>query len=229
MSASSGRRRNRLRSAVPLAIGTLAVGLASCASAAAVPEDFVYRARIDDCRITTPQLATIFRISDRLLVSAAHPFEGIRSFEVLDVNGDSIEADLVALRPEKDVALLWLQEPQDSGAVALASQPVEPDTPVEIVTFDREGALVIQAGRAVRLANVTLDGEDPRQGIELQADIEAGDSGAPVLFDDRVVGVVFASSRGRESGWAVSAAEVNSLVATLPDQPVPLVLGCGAG
>jgi S1-C subfamily serine protease len=191
-----------------------------------VPEDYVYRARIDDCRITTPQLGTVFRVSDRLLVTAAHPFEDIRSFELLDVNAETVEADLVARRSEKDLALLWLRQPASTASVTLASEPVPADTPVQIVTFDREGNLFVQEGRALRRANVTLDGEDRRKAIELDAHIEAGDSGAPVLFEDRVVGVVFAASRGKESGWAVSQPEIELLIAEMSDDPVPIKLGC---
>ncbi len=191
-----------------------------------MPEDYVYRARIDDCRITTPQLGTVFRVSDRLLVTAAHPFEGIRSFELLDANGETLEADVVAMRSDKDLALLWLREPATTASVTLASEPVRADTPVEIVTFDRDGNLVVREAIAIRQANVTLDGEDRRQAIELQAEIESGDSGAPVLFDGRAVGVVFAASRGKESGWAVSQPEIELLIAEVPDDPVPLALGC---
>jgi S1-C subfamily serine protease len=202
------------------------VVLTACTSGAAQPEDFVYRARIDDCRITTPQLGTVFRVSDRLLVTAAHPFEGIRSFELLDVDGQTLAADIVAMRSDKDLALLWLREPASAASVAVAPEPVQADTPVQIITFDRDGNLIVQEGLALRRANVTLDGEDPRKAIELQADIESGDSGAPVLFEGRAVGVVFAASRGRQSGWAVSQPEIAALIADVPEEPVPVTLGC---
>lgn len=207
----------------------LGIGVPACSTPAPDPEDYVYRARIDDCRITTPQLATVFRIGDRLMVSAAHPFQGIRSFELLDSGGNTVEADLVGLRPDKDLALLWLRDPQTSPAVSLSTETVEGDTPVQFVTFDRDDILVVQDGRALRRANVTLDGEDPRKAIELEGEIDAGDSGAPVLFDGSVVGVVFAASRGKDSGWAVSVPEIRALVDSQPVDPVPLVLGCDDG
>jgi hypothetical protein len=160
------------------------------------------------------------------MVSAAHPFEGIRSFELLDSGGNTVEADLVTLRADKDLALLWLRQPETSPAVALSPEAIQGDTPVQFVTFDRDQVLVVQDGRAVRRANVTLDGEDPRKAIELEGEIEAGDSGAPVLFDQSVVGVVFAASRGKDAGWAVSASEIQALVEAQPEDPVPLLLGC---
>jgi len=212
-----------------LIIAAVASGVLACSSTTAAPEDYVYRARIDDCRITTPQLATVFRIGERLMVSAAHPFEGIRSFELFDADGGNVEADLIALRSDKDLALLRLRDPLPSPAVGLATESVPRDSAVQIITFDREGVLVVKNGLVVRRANVTLDGEDPRKAIELEAEIEAGDSGAPVLFDGSMVGVVFAASRVNESGWAVSVPEVRTLVEAQPEDSDPLVLGCDAG
>ena len=75
----------------------------------------------------------------------------------------------------------------------------------------------------LRRARVTLDGEGRRLAYEVAADIERGDSGAPLLdADGRVAGIVFATSRRDEAGWVVAAAEL----ATIEEgQAIPLSCG----
>ncbi len=186
----------------------------------------MYRARIQDCIITTPQLATAFRVSDRLVVSAAHPFDGIRSFELLTVAGDPVGAELVALVPEKDLAVLLLDDSSVEPYPPLAQQPVERETAVQFFHFDNDGEFFQQDGSVLRRARVTLDGEDERFSIELAGEIVAGDSGSPVVAAGEVVGVVFATARGSESGWAVAASELTLLLDSLPDDPPALGGGC---
>ncbi len=187
----------------------------------------MYRVTIDHCRITVPQLATAFRVDDRLLISAAHPFIDLAEFELFTSEGDPVPAELVALVADKDIAVIRLLTPSELGALALADAEVAPNTPVEIPTFDEDKRLEMNEGTAVRRAQVTLNGEDPRRSIELDADIVAGDSGAPVVVNGEAVGVIFATTRGREGGWAVSLLEVADVMATIDDRPSVVEPSCG--
>ncbi len=187
--------------------------------------DYVYRVRIEDCRITTPQVASAFRISDDLLVSVAHPFEDIVSF-YLDGPDGNLLADVVALRRDKDLAILRLREPTDIASGRLRSAEIPKDQPVQIPTFDSSGDLKVDDGHALRRAWVTVEGVGRRRSIELEAEIVAGDSGAPVLFQDQIVGAVFATTRGKERGWAISLPEITALLDELSSDPQPLPLGC---
>lgn len=206
----------------------VSLGFPGCVSVAkgdheaARPSDYLYRALIVDCRITAPQLATVFRIDDRRLISAAHPFEGIQSFTLTDAKGTIVSAELVHLVLEKDLAVLQLTEPAAGGGVQLRSLEVDAQTAVSIPTFNSDGFLEVNDAFAVRRAQVTLDGENERRSVELQGDIAPGDSGAPVLLDDAVVGVVFASTRGADSGWAVSLPEIEAALANAGAVALPL-------
>jgi 1,6-anhydro-N-acetylmuramate kinase len=52
-----------------------------------------------------------------------------------------------------------------------------------------------------------------RPAIELRADIRAGDSGAPLVHDGRIAGIVFARSRGRDGvAYAVDAEVLGELL-----------------
>ncbi len=187
--------------------------------------DYVYRVRITDCRITTPQVATAFRISDDLLVSVAHPFDEIEAFHLDGPDGE-LEADVVAMRLERDLAILRLREPTDVPAGQLRNREIPKDRPVKLATFNGKGELSVDDAHALRRAWVTIAGEGRRRSIELEANIVAGDSGAPVIYEDRIVGAVFATTRGRDRGWAVSLPEITELLDTLADDPQPLPIGC---
>lgn len=211
-----------------LVVAVICLGSLGCTSVAddegdsADPSDYLYRAVILDCRITVPQLATAFRIDDRRIVSAAHPFEGIQSFTLADAKGRVVAAELVHLVPGKDLAVLQLTEPKPDGAARLADEEVGAQKAVSIPTFNSDGFLEVNDAFAVRRAQVTLNGENERRSVELQGDIAPGDSGAPILFDDAVVGVVFASTRGDDSGWAVSLPEIEEALANAGTAALPL-------
>ena len=193
--------------------------------APAAVSDYVYRVRVTDCRITTPQVATAFRISEDLLVSVAHPFDEIEAFHLDGPDGD-LQADVVAFRLERDLAILRLREPTDAPAGQLRSREIPKDRPVQIATYNGKGELSLDDAHALRRAWVTIAGEGRRRSIELEADIVAGDSGAPVIFEDKIVGAVFATTRGRERGWAVSLPEITDLLDSLAEDPEPLPIGC---
>jgi S1-C subfamily serine protease len=69
-----------------------------------------------------------------------------------------------------------------------------------IVATARDGApatvpVVVRRLVTLQTEDIYLDGVHDRDAFELDADIEPGDSGAAVLVDGRVVGIVFARDR----------------------------------
>ncbi len=191
-----------------------------------MPSSYLYRLTLDHCRITVPQLATAFRIDADTLLTAAHPLVDASAFTLTTADGEPVGVSVVVLAPERDLAVLRLDDPvAPDGALPLAGAEVQPDDPVILPTFDSDRLLEEQSALAVRRAEVTVDGENPRRSIELEADIVSGDSGAPVVFEGRAVGVVFASTRGSDRGWAVSLPEMIEVLAR--DDGSPVALSCG--
>ena len=66
----------------------------------------------------------------------------------------------------------------------------------------------------VRHIDARVDGSAPRPALELRADVETGDSGAPVITaSGRVAGIVFARSRTRaRTAYAVDGTAVARLI-----------------
>ena len=90
---------------------------------------------------------------------------------------------------------------------------------VTIPTYADADGVAIKQATVLRSVSATLDGEGHRQAVELSASIDPGDSGAPVVdADGHAVGMVFASSRRDDRGWAVAAAELEAAIAAVADE-----------
>jgi S1-C subfamily serine protease len=200
----------------------------------------VYRVEIEPCLGLRTQRATAFAVrssgpdepasngSDSIvLVTAAHSLEQASGAMIRDRRDRLRRASVLVLDPAKDIAVLAIDD--DFGDEGFALTEPSPDTPVDVVTFaDIEGP-EIKTGTIARRVNATLDGEGRRKAVELaDIDIDAGDSGAPVVNEDGdAVAMVFAAARAEERAWAISALELRDAVAVALDPTTdPSGLSC---
>jgi S1-C subfamily serine protease len=123
--------------------------------------------------------ATGFVVGDSRVVTVAHVLGH-------DVTVDGQRARVVRRDDRLDLALLSVPGVRGDGVT------IAPDDP-----------------RIVRRADASLDGSGWRRPVlELRTEVEAGDSGAPVLTSSgRVVGVVFARSERPGHAWAIDASD----------------------
>ena len=170
--------------------------------------------------------ATAMAVTEDLVATAAHSFEAAVDANLLDRDGNEVEAEIVYADFDKDIALLRISP--NNNAIFNGAEPVA-DQEVRIVSyFDDEEGPQIKTGGVLRVVRVTLDGEGSRRALELEAEIERGDSGGPVLDrDGNVVAMVFASSRGKTRGWAVTYDELQSALADYEaGAPLELPISC---
>lgn len=183
-----------------------------------------------------PQVANGFAISASLVFSAAHPLEKAKSITVAEPDGEPVAADLVYRDEAKDIAIFRLRSSRSvplSGSLVLEEQgsTVVEQQPLTVATVSKGDGLEPKSASVRRAVTVTLDGEGRREAIELDADIERGDSGAAVLDEQgSVVGMIFATTRSDTRGWAIAAVELvdalDELRATAPGGAEPLPLAC---
>jgi S1-C subfamily serine protease len=65
----------------------------------------------------------------------------------------------------------------------------------------------------IRTEDIYIDGDTLRPGFELDADVDAGDSGGAVVVDGEVIGVVWARSRKYDGrAYAIDAVRAGGLV-----------------
>jgi putative serine protease PepD len=147
------------------------------------------------------------------VVTVAHVLQGGGRITVRGSDGMARRARVLALDRRDDLAVLVVpglrgRAARFAGGAAAARLLVLRD--------GRRSARPAAARRAIS-ARVAGSGAPPdyrRPSLELDADVVAGDSGAPVLSrDGSVVGVVFATARERDGvAYAVDGAVVGRLL-----------------
>lgn len=152
-------------------------------------------------------VATGFTTGAGRVVTVAHAAAG----PTVTVRGeDGVARRATVLRRDDALDLVLLSVPglRDAGMPGASSG----------VRVRRDGAATSLPATVVRRADATVRAGDGREiarrpVLELRAEVVAGDSGAPVLRDGRVAGVVFARSRARAGvAWAVDGTALRALL-----------------
>ena len=167
------------------------------------------------------QRGTGLVVDDELIVTSAHVVSGDRSIEVFRDDGMAFEADLVAFDPARDIAALRVRD--------LDRRPLEFRS-----TQGRErGGVLGYAGEEVlRVTGFRLEALLTDRGLDifgddrvsrtvhrLSADLEPGDSGAPLVgADGKVLGLAFAVSTATDgTAYALTTDEIEAFVAEVGD------------
>ena len=155
-------------------------------------------------------------IPDGLILTAAHVVAGADDVEVIDSTGTTTEAAVVFFDPDLDVAVLRSARP--SGIpTQLRSEPArEHETGVIVLsrliadTLETE-IIEVRVLRPVNILTTDIYREQDveREGFEVTAPIEPGDSGAMVHLPGGGVGIIWARSTDNEDhAWAVNTPDL---------------------
>ena len=166
------------------------------------------------------QYGTGFFVEENIVVTNAHVVAGVNSPRIIH-NGDEYDLDFISLDPNSDLAILRSEN--------FSSKPLQLDEAEEgefgtILAFVKDGNKVItevKIREKILAVGKDIFGQpgESREALSLEARIESGFSGAPVLNEDSaVVGVVFSRSRGGGStAYAVQSSEVKKILKKEPD------------
>lgn len=148
-----------------------------------------------------------------VIVTSAHTVAGAETIRVH--TGPSVfEAAVLAFDPDLDLAIL-------DAPAGLVGRPLaipSAQRPATVVVRRAAEPAMSFTTVVTRLLRVTIEDiyvEDrvTRRAFEFSGQLHPGDSGAPVFsLSGEVLGVVYARSRSRTVGFAVSAAEIIDLV-----------------
>lgn len=192
---------------------------------AAPADDAVFGVVLDQCGALSDARASAVAVGTHAVVTVAHSFDDVRAVELVDRHGQVWPARVVLIDSSVDLAVLTLD---DAHPAPLSLVDAAAGTGGRVLSFADPAGVRDEPTEIRRRVRATLEGQDPRQALELGAALGRGDSGAPVLDgDDGVVGIVFASSRRGERGWAVDAAEVRRVLARVGAGSATVELGCG--
>lgn len=154
-----------------------------------------------------------------LVITNGHVIAGSDDIEVVRDDGVELDADLVTLDAGRDLAALVVAG-LERGAPERRS--VEAGASGGVFGHPSGGELTVspfRVDRHLRAQGTDLYGAEApeREVLLLAADLEPGDSGAPLIAEDgAVVGVAFAIAPDRSDvAYAVSAGEIDELLAAL--------------
>ena len=158
-----------------------------------------------------------FVYADGRVMTNAHVVAGVADPEV-EIDGDSVSAEVVHYDPDLDVAVLAVDT---SGLPALQIDgSAGRRDPVAVLGYPQDGPYDVQAGRIraeqrLRSPDIYGDGTVIREVFSVRALVRPGNSGGPIVSSaGDTVGVVFAASvTDDDTGYALTADQVSQSAA----------------
>ena len=162
-----------------------------------------------------------FVVARNRVLTNAHVLSGVTAPVVIAPNGQALTGRVTAYDPKRDLAVIAVPG-LSASPLRIAPSPAVGDEGVVAGypfggPFTEGGARVVQTGQ-VQVPDVTGGGRTARSIAALDADVEQGNSGGPLLTPGgRVIGLVFAKSTGtKDLGYAMTPEEFDSLVERSP-------------
>jgi S1-C subfamily serine protease len=159
-----------------------------------------------------------FVYADGRVMTNAHVVAGVSDPSV-EINGDSVAAEVVHYDPDLDVAVLAL----DTTGLPMLSfdTGAEAREGVAILGYPQDGPYDVQVGRIraeqrLQSPDIYGDGSVIRSVFSLRGLVRPGNSGGPIVSSaGDVVGVVFAASvTDPDTGYALTAEQVGRSAAS---------------
>lgn len=184
------------------------------------PPEAVAAITVERCDGSGDVTAVAAAVAPDRLVTVAHAFVDAGSLAVVDSEGESVTAAVVYLDEDRDISLLELAD-HNGGWFELGR--VHEGDAVTVLAPGGEDGIASAPTNIVRVVDVSIDGVGLRAGLELDANIEPGRSGAPVVDGDGVmVGMAFAADRDARNAWAIAASEIEAALAQPTGGPIEL-------
>jgi putative serine protease PepD len=171
----------------------ITAGVLALASCAPDPPSAIVGIRAEGCGA---HLGSGAFIAVDTVLTAAHTVSGAETITVIS-DGRSLPAELIALDADNDLALVRAEGPR-GDPLPLHTRRREPGS-AAVAYVVRDGEVLglpvtIVRWVTVETTDIYREGEVSRPGLELSGAIEPGDSGAAVVADGELVGVVWARS-----------------------------------
>jgi S1-C subfamily serine protease len=166
-------------------------------------------------------------VADDLLATVAHAVAGESEITVVTPDGRSLRGVVVAIDTGLDAAVIRVD---GLDLTPLRRAEYEGDGDVKLWTADegvaRPEPAEIRRRATIRTTDIYREGEHRRPGLELRADVEAGESGGALVgADGDLLGLVWATSREQDDrAWGMPIEALDPLLAAAEaDDAVPAV------
>ncbi len=158
---------------------------------------------------------TGFVAAENLVATNAHVVAGVEEVRIDTVGGGRVPGVVVGFDPATDLAVILVPE-LDAPPLPIGATPGRGATG-EVLGFEPEGVAEVTpfgvAGEVTATGrNIYGEGDVRRQVLYVAAMLDSGDSGAPLVSEAGVVGMVFAVAPGTEPlAFALTADELTEL------------------
>jgi S1-C subfamily serine protease len=190
------------------------------------PADAVVDIRATGCRRTSTRAIGMV-VADDLLATVAHAVAGESEITVATPDGRRLPGVVAAIDTGLDAALIRVE---GLDLDPLPRRRYDGDDDVTLWTADdgivHSAPVEIRRRATVRTTDIYREGEHLRPGLELRADVEAGDSGGGLVdVDGELLGLVWATSRRTgDRAWALPIEALDPLLtAASAAEPLPAV------
>jgi S1-C subfamily serine protease len=196
----------------------VASGVTGCASMSepttvGSPRGAVVAVHASGCPTVVPSGTGVW-VGSHVVITAAHVVAGSTSIMITDPSGRTMSATPIAVDRAQDVAVLRLSRRSSTHLRVSSIRALKPGRADVALVGDR--VVPVSVLRTVTVNTSDIDGRAPvsRPGYEIAAGIVRGDSGAPLLIQGQVVGIVWSRSVSRAGrAWVVQIpGSVKSLV-----------------
>lgn len=181
------------------------------------------RVETTGCGFAPDRTGSGIAVGDGLVLTVAHLVA--RADEITVTVGDAGAVDAVVAAADLKLDLAVLRVPKN-GVPMVATSSTGRETSGLIVGGATSGTVPFEVTDVVRISIEEVLGSErhKRLGYELAAATTTGDSGAGAYDDEnRLIGIVFATSDGGATTWITSSGEIESfLEAHDPDGPALL-------
>ena len=176
------------------------------------PEDLIYKITAASCDEDSFRTAIATPIRKDILVSVGHTFIGTKDFTVTDFDGNDLQTEIVFLDNDLDLSLIRVLSEDDINFSRLGNVPEKLET-VEIIRII-SGKAQKEEIPAIEASEISFLDAPAKLVIELATDVEVGESGSPLLYEDgSLAGIIFAtSSENKQTSWAIASEEINNAV-----------------
>ena len=176
-------------------------------------------------------------IGKDLIVTVAHGVAGQTSTSITTINGQVLNAKVVAIDINLDLALIYVDSTKSTtNLIPLKFADAVEGSETRFVAFEDSKQFVLSAKikkiLRINTEDIYLKNRISRPGLEVETRVVVGNSGGPLInHKDEIVGLVWATSRTEKNlAWATRIEVADKLLALLstrnPQSATPEVVAC---
>ncbi len=176
-------------------------------------------------------------IGEGLVLTVAHGVAGQLSNTVTTTSGEILNAKVVAIDIEMDLAILSIQQPYAKTALKpISFGKVDRNSKVKFVVFQNSEQVVrpvvFKRNLRIKTKDIYLKRDVSRPSIEVEMKVVVGNSGGPLINENgEIVGIVWSTSRTvKNRSWATRIEAANELLSRVsannPTTPSTQVVAC---